>query len=197
MIGRVASQFNFFPCKPREYGKKDEQDKRRRHKSCGTIFMFCACGHMYPPLEQVGHESCSDIHKYVMTIWDGHSFNTVRTADAPFILGYDDACHLFPFSRNKDRVNESSPTLVKELASDVRMLVDKFHFNENHTGAYCARHCSPHSVPELIKANTQVAEQSFKYVARFKHSFRYMNKQRFNFMLMMVCKLSRELREKD
>lgn len=115
--------------------------------------------------------------------------------ESKFILGYDDARHLQPFSQNPIRVKDSSPTLVKELAYDVRMVVDKFHFNENHTGADCAAYCSysPHALDELSDANTQVAEQSFKRLASFKHTFRYMNKVHFNFMLMLMCKLTRKL----
>lgn len=193
------AKFTFTPCSARERGKMEEQERRRRYRSCGVICMYCICGHMFPPLEVVGFESVSEIHKYVMCIWDGHSFKTERTAAASFIIVYDDACHLLPFSRNPVRVNDDSPTLVKELANDVRMVVDKFHFNENHTGDYCTANCSPHALPELddVTANTQVAEQSFKNLAEFKKVFRYMNKARFNFMLMLVCKLTRELREKE
>lgn len=190
-------KFTFTPCSARKHGKMEEQARKRRYRSSGVVCMYCICGHMCPPVELVGFESVSEIHKYLMRVWDGHSFNTARTAGCPFIIGYDDACHLLPFSRNPCRVNDDSPTLVKELARDVRMVVDKFHFNKNHPGENCAANCSPHALPELDHANTEVAKQNFKNLAEFKKVFRYMNKARFNFMLMLVCKLTRELREKE
>ena len=43
-------------------------------------------------------------------------------------------------------------------------------------------------------ANLSVCEQRFKYIARHKTGFRYMNQARFNFMLAMVVWLDHKAR---
>jgi hypothetical protein len=113
------------------------------------------------------------------------------------MLGYDDGCHLKPFAQNPERLATASDLAKKSLTKDVDFAVDFFHFRENHTGAYCMRETNPHKYPVLTdprnQVNMSIAEQSFKYVARFKHAFRYMNYRRFNFMLLLVCWLRQEV----
>ncbi|KXZ41803.1 hypothetical protein GPECTOR_278g732 [Gonium pectorale] len=73
----------------------------------------------------------------------------------------DDACHLKPFCSNPRRREHASP-LVIELAGEVDFVMDRFHFDEGHTGAYCLREDSPYwaAVKErLEKANMSVTEQ--------------------------------------
>jgi hypothetical protein len=79
--------------------------------------------------------------------------------------------------------------LVVKVAVELakcRMVVDKFHFDHNHTSKYCTLNCSPHAIPELRQANMSICEQSFKRIGKYKGSFRFMNKTRFNFMLLLL-----------
>lgn len=103
------------------------------------------------------------LHKYLMKLFEGHSF---RKRDAsPFIVCWDNACNFRPFATNVERLSlVPDGSLAKELAS-CSMVVDHFHFNKNHTGAYCAKHCSPYRAdmkPLLDLANMSIAEQSFR-----------------------------------
>lgn len=74
-------------------------------------------------------------------------------------------------------------------------IVDVFHFQHNHKGKFCHKHCNPFKVQELTdlkaegKRNLSLAEQRFKQVARHKSSFNRMNRQRFGFMLSKICDL--------
>jgi hypothetical protein len=73
--------------------------------------------------------------------------------------------------------------------------VDFFHF-KSHKGDYCHTKTNPNTHQELNDAaNLSVCEQRFKYVARHKHSFRYVNQARFKFMLAMLAWLDHTCRE--
>ncbi len=63
-------------------------------------------------------------------------------------------------------------------------------------GEWCKANVNPYKIPLLKhnKANLSVCEQRFSWMKHFKYSFRYMNKQRFNFMLLVVCWLDRKYR---
>jgi hypothetical protein len=75
-----------------------------------------------------------------------------------------------------------------------RMVVDHFHF-KSHKGKYCATNTNPGTHKELKGgANLSICEQRFKYVARHKRSFRYMNEARFRFMLAMIVRLDHKAR---
>ena len=75
--------------------------------------------------------------------------------------------------------------VAHELAR-CKMVVDRFHYDFNHTSKYCTMHCSPHSIPELRGANMEVCEQVFKKLGKYAGSFRYLNRVRFNFMLLLL-----------
>jgi hypothetical protein len=74
------------------------------------------------------------------------------------------------------------------------MVVDKFHFDTNHTGKYCTLHCSPYKFPQLKHANMSVCEQRFKWLGKFSSAFRYMNRVRFNFMLLLLTLTDNDIR---
>lgn len=113
-----------------------------------------------------------------------------RYHDVPFItsgkdrkyIGYDNMCNLV---RSLEKIKHQDPKLV-ELAEKVIKVVDKLHF-KGHVGEFCRKHVNPHMWKELSDTNMSIAEQSFKVNGRLKRSFRYMNKETFNFMLQDVC----------
>ena len=47
------------------------------------------------------------VHQYLCQVFNARSFK-VRDGNL-IIIGYDDACHLFPFSRNPKRLKDNSP----------------------------------------------------------------------------------------
>ncbi len=73
------------------------------------------------------------------------------------------------------------------LVVEAEHAVDKFHFEHNHKGAWCQKNVNSHSHPELNAiGNTSICEQRFKHFGRFKHALRYMNRPRFNWMLLVI-----------
>ncbi|KXZ41578.1 hypothetical protein GPECTOR_382g183 [Gonium pectorale] len=127
-----------------------------------------------------------------MRLWQGAHFS--KRNGWRFIIGFDDACHFKPFCTNPRRLEHASP-LAQELAAEVEFVVDRFHFDEGHMGAYYATECSPYR-PEvkerLEKANMSVAEQRFSWLRRYQHVFRHMNAACFNFMLLVLADLLQE-----
>lgn len=118
--------------------------------------------------------------------------------DAPFItpgkdkkyIGYDNMCNLV---RSLEKIKDKHPKLL-ELATDVRKVVDKFHFR-SHVGDFCRKHVNPHMWQDLREANMSVAEQCFKVNGRLKRSFRYMKEETFGLMLQDVCCLQQSARD--
>lgn len=155
---------------------------RFARRTGGAIFGFCACGLMLPPIELTDAESTKAMLCYIMRIFRGRE--TFDFGKGPLHLGFDDMCHLARYAEAHKEEHERLGMFVR----DVVKVVDKFHFR-NHVGRYCRRFCNPHKWPLLKDANMSVAEQSFKYVARYKVSMRYMNNVRFNFMLQKICML--------
>jgi hypothetical protein len=160
----------------------------------GTLHGFCACGRMWPPWVMIASESCTQVHQYVMALFDGYDLVS-RMEGVNFILGYDDACHLRPFARNPRRLTPQAPPLAHCLGTKVDIVVDRFHFNENHTCAYCSKYCSPYKVAALNKpgTNMSVAEQQFSTFKKYNAVMRCMNKERFEFMLMVITGLDHTL----
>ena len=66
--------------------------------------------------------------------------------------------------------------------------VDFFHF-KNHCGAYCHKFTNPNRFPLLAGVNSEICEQMFTWLNRYKLMFRGMNEVRFNFMLLKLSQL--------
>jgi hypothetical protein len=61
----------------------------------------------------VGSESCTAIHQYLCRVFDNSTFSP---RGDPIILGYDDACHLKPFSTNPKRLTAAAPKVIMGLS---------------------------------------------------------------------------------
>jgi hypothetical protein len=89
--------------------------------------------------------------------------DAAKESDLKIIL-YDDACHLAPFARNEKRRKHSPAT---EKMANVKILVDKMHF-AGHVGEWCMQNCNPYKEPDLANVNTQICEQSFRWMNSFR-----------------------------
>lgn len=56
---------------------------------------------------------------------------------------------------------------IKRFVMEAQHAVDKFHFVENHKGVWCDAFVNPFKLPALDNVNTEVCEQSFRYVILF------------------------------
>jgi hypothetical protein len=157
----------------------------------GTLHAFCACGFMFPPWVMKASESCTQVHMYLSALWQGRDRFPIR--GERLNVGYDNACRLLLMAKNPKRLTAAAPPLAHSLVNDCNLVVDHFHF-EGHTGAFCAMNCSPYKFAELHKANMSVAEQRFHWFAKFNGIMRHMNKERFEFMLMVITGLDHKMR---
>ncbi len=106
-IKRSKGEVAFQPCKDR--GGIDSA-------SCtyGSLWMFCACGYIIPPVELWTPKSATQLHQYIMALWSGHHFKK-RKED--FVLGYDNNCNFKPFATNPQRLAHASPLANPRCAS--------------------------------------------------------------------------------
>lgn len=104
-------------------------------------------------------------------------------------IGYDRACDLAPFiTKMAQHGSKVAGTFVEELL----FFVDRFHV-KGHTEPCCQPtgdsakyHPDLPQFAPIKKANTECAEQAFKWLAKFKNMMRYMSRDRFNFFFNVI-----------
>jgi hypothetical protein len=158
----------------------------------GALFCFCInCGMMLTPMELAGAESVTSVALYLTLLLGDLSFLDGRT-NGRFCICYDDACHLLRFMQLRKDTHPLYKILCERLKAV--LVVDLFHWG-NHRGRWCAENVNPYKVPEVSalgeenqgRANTSVAEQRFKYIARHRLYMNAMNGVHFNAMLQYLC----------
>ena len=126
-------------------------------------------------------------------------FGHGRNIDRLKYIAYDRICDLHPFLCNLQA------NLADFLLKNVKFLVDMFHV-EGHTEACCKppSDCDPQrgryhplhtDFDEIRHANTECAEQSFKWLNKYKNIVRNMKQHRFNFFLHNMINLHNSFRE--
>ena len=91
------------------------------------------------------------------------------------IVGYDDGCHYHAYVTNPSRANATaSAAIVAQQDIDI----DNMHL-KGHTDKSCRINFSPKRHPVAKEFNTQVAEQTFSWFARFKHIGRHMSRESY------------------
>ncbi len=88
-------------------------------------------------------------------------------------LCYDDACHIAGL--NKSTLNQKT------------FVIDRFHIYNHQNKCKTEYNCN--NYPELDGINTEVCEQQFYLISRYKHQAKHMNKQRFNFFFIELFNL--------
>jgi hypothetical protein len=109
------------------------------------------------------------VHHHILTI--------SRFGQLPTAMCYGCACTLKLFVENHFDSDVLKATDFTEFLSSLTMAVDRFHV-KNHKRAMCKTIMKPdHPCHNNIYAsiNTEVAEQLFSYLSKFKHSFRGYN----------------------
>ena len=91
----------------------------------------------------------------------------------PSLFAHDDACHLKKF------VNKRQTSTIGKFLASIKMVVDKMHF-PNHIDKWCRANVNPYQLPEFDNLNTEVCEQTFKCVSRFKYSSKHMRFGSYN-----------------
>ena len=148
----------------------------------GALYMVCACGLMFPPLELPSAESTTMVLLYILQLFQDIPFNA---RGDQIIISFDDMCHLLRFIQKRAHLHPK----LKEFIEKVTPVVDKFHFRKNHKGKFCSKYTNPYKIPELKDANLSLCEQKFSIVANHRHHMNQMGRDRFKFMLSKLSDL--------
>ena len=115
-------------------------------------------------------------------------------------LGYDRACGFEPFLQN---LAKKDIHLAKYLLNNTKFFVDRFHV-KGHTEQCCLPptenpQCKYHpglpAFSEIANANTECAEQAFRWLNKLKFSLHMMSRYKFNFFLYEMVNIHNNIRE--
>ena len=106
-----------------------------------------------------------------MYIFLALTFGHGRNIDRLRYVAYDRSCDLHPF------LGQEGVYLANFLLKNVKFLVDRFHV-EGHTERGCY-HPKNKAFDEIRAANTECAEQCFKWLNKYKTIVRNMKQQFF------------------
>ena len=106
-----------------------------------------------------------------------HILSILRYGPLPSAMCYDCACTLKLFINKHFGSDDLKSTDFTEFLTSLTMAIDRFHV-KNHKRPMCKTvmrpdHPSHNDIYSSI--NTQVAEQMFAYLSKFKNSFRGYN----------------------
>lgn len=173
------------PKKPRTEKKDDEceedlqckTDKSQyaadKHRAAGTCYSIYNCGIIVGITELYGSESLTQVYMFLVWLYE--------TMDSfPKLLAYDDACHLKRF------MNKRMDTPIGKLLGSLTVVVDKFHF-KNHVDKWCRANVNPYKVPDFQNLNTEVCEETFRHVARYRHITKHMSYGSFHLFHMTLA----------
>ncbi|CAF3780155.1 unnamed protein product [Rotaria socialis] len=134
--------------------------------SYGFLATFLSCSVIVGFTEQPCSEGMRRVLHHILTI--------LRFGQLPNAMCYDCACTLKLFINRHFGSNELKSTDSTQFLTSLAMAIDRFHV-KNHKRPMCKTVMRPdHPCHNDIYAsiNTQVAEQGFSYLSKFKNSFR-------------------------
>ncbi|CAF1624999.1 unnamed protein product [Rotaria magnacalcarata] len=134
--------------------------------SYGFLATFLSCSVIVGFTEQPCSEGMRRVLHHILTI--------LRFGQLPNAMCYDCACTLKLFINRHFGSNDLKSTDSTQFLTSLTMAIDRFHV-KNHKRPICKTVMRPdHPCHNDIYAsiNTQVAEQGFSYLSKFKNSFR-------------------------
>ena len=159
-------------CETSEEGcKKRKNITSYYSRTAGMFYMFRPCGIRISHSEMYTSESCSDVFVSLIDV-----FGKVPDPSQLSLIAYDRTCDAHPFlARLSLEGNEAAKYYEK-----LKFIVDGFHV-KSHTEKKCdltSPECVYHpDLPEFADykgMNTEIAEQSFNILNRFKYMTRKM-----------------------
>ncbi|XP_055345172.1 uncharacterized protein LOC129593019 [Paramacrobiotus metropolitanus] len=166
------------------------EPKMQPVRSRGYIFVVRAGGHidMFSPIYK--SESPSQVF-LILISWMYQVLQTVPSCDWPkLFLAYDNMCNLERLKATLQKL--SLPPPYDELwTKGMTKVIDGFHLG-NHKGHKCHTKYNPDQIraayPNLLSANTQSCEQTFRWLGAFQHAMFKMTKYRQLFFLHRIVK---------
>ena len=166
--------------------------------TAGIATIVRPCGIVVNCTEMYTCESPTQMYIFLLS-----TFGRGKDIDRLKFLAYDRACDLHPFLVN---LQKKDVYLAKFLLKNVKFLVDIWHV-QKHTEPCCqppssqqdpGRYHPLHPAFEPVRAaNTECAEQCFRWLNKFKTIVRKMKQHRFSFFLHTMINLHNFHREKQ
>ncbi|CAF4049255.1 unnamed protein product [Rotaria magnacalcarata] len=151
--------------------------------SYGFLATFLNCSVIVGFTEQPCSEGMRRVLHHILTI--------LRFGQLPNAMCYDCACTLKLFINKHFGSKDLKSTDFTQFLTSLTMAIDRFHV-KNHTRPMCKTIMRPdHPCHNNIYAaiNTEVAEQMFSYLSKFKHSFRGYNYPKSTIFLTILFHL--------
>jgi len=164
-------------------------------RTAGIATLLKPCGIVLNWTEMYTSESLTQMYFFL-------AFTFGRGQDIQHLkyLGYDRACGLQPFLQN---IAKKQVPFAAYLLENVKFLVDRFHI-KGHTekccmplenNPECCYHPDLAKFKEICTANTECAEQAFRWLNKLKYTVRQMSRYKFNFFLFELVNMHNTIRE--
>ena len=168
-------------------------------RTTGILALVRPCGIFVDYTEMFTCESSSQAFTFLLRFcsWNWNRFQ---------YIGYDRACELHPFLKN---LKKGGNVAADEMLNHLKFLVDIFHCLKHkkstcmplENNPKCKYHPRLPTFKDIHGANTECAEQSFKWLSKFKHNVRRMTMWRYRFYMWTIINtrneyILRELRKK-
>ena len=178
--------------------RKEGRVNKFYDRTAGVAAAVRPCGIVVNFTEMFTCESPTQMYVFlVFTFAHGNDIQRCK------FVAYDRACDLYPFLCN---IRKKGAYFADYLLKHAKFCVDRFHVAK-HTEPCC----KPPSIepnksryhPDLPEfspirsANTECAEQSFKWLNKYKSMLRNMKQHRFNFFLYTIINLHNNHREQQ
>ena len=106
----------------------------------------------------------------------------------PKYLGFDNGCRLWDTAQAtlKKVCNELTLAFAKLI-----IVIDRYH-GKTHKDPRCKKQFNMNCHAELKGVDSQICEQTFRWLAGYKHTTKHMNKSRYNIFLIRVACMHNE-----
>lgn len=164
-----------------------------KNHTAGTLWLLCSCGCMFPAMELPDSESTRMVMYYLIKCFTDQPYVQSSRGATQMIISFDDHCHLLRWAK-KQLHNHPD---IKRFVEETIHVVDKFHFQKNHKGAWCDLNTNPYKVKALMdgRTNMSVCEQRFKHVGKYSGTFRQLGEERFAAMIQIVSGMDHLMRD--
>ena len=107
----------------------------------------------------------------------------LKPSIATIFMDYSCGLRQFVLDREGDGTAGNPQGVFGRHGLDVpEFVVDRFHFGK-HDDDYCRTHCDPKNHPKLAHINSEICEQLFSWLSRYKFSLGNMTMHVFKFFV--------------
>ncbi|CAF1043593.1 unnamed protein product, partial [Brachionus calyciflorus] len=145
-----------------------------KKRTAGISIGATPCGIILNYKEMIRSESTTLATKFL--------YETVNLVNKSFkYCIYDNACHLDEHCQINLKINKEEYKCLKET----HFVIDNFHIN-NHKRPVCKTKYNSKNFEDLDSLNTQICEELFSRISKFKHNSKHQTKNHFNFFYLVL-----------